>query len=169
MDESYKDLIPYIDIARNPDSVEIFEFKGFRDLQILGFMEDIENNNDPIELQLIKNKAYKEATILGIKKTENSYLWKDFLKEEQKTFGGSKIFYMNNECTKIMILALPNEMQNKVKMVISRINKINGKISRINSRIKKDNIDVYAYKLKSKAAINQKDNLINLINQNLKV
>ena len=57
-------------------------------------MEDIENNNDPIELQLIKNKAYKEATILGIKKTENSYLWKDFLKEEQKTFGGSKIFYI---------------------------------------------------------------------------
>lgn len=169
MAEGYKNLIPHIDIDRSTESVEVSEFKGFGDLKFFEFIRDIESDNDSIELHLIKSISYKEIIILGFKKADSSGTWREFLKEEQKTFGGSKIFYINEHCTKIMVLALHNEMPNKVRMVINRINKINEKLARINSRIKKENLDTYNYKAKNKNLKDAKDDIINLINQNLKV
>ena len=121
---------------------------------------------------MIKSKGYKEALILRLKKSNGSYsnAWRDFLKEEQKTFGGSKIFYINNECDMLLVLSVPNEMRNKLNMAITRLNKINDKISRINSKIKKENMDIYALRLKGKEAMDKKkDDIINFINQNLRV
>ncbi|MBI2660062.1 hypothetical protein HYX07_02780, partial [Candidatus Woesearchaeota archaeon] len=65
---------------------------------------------------------------------------------------------------------LPNEIRNKLNMVVTRLNKINEKITRINSRIKKENLDIYASKVRNKeAADKRKDDIINFINQNLRV
>ncbi len=77
-------------------------------------------------------------------KSDGAYsgMWRDFLREEQKTFGGSKIFYINNDCNKLLVLSVPNEMRNKMNMVITRLNKINERITRINAKIKKDNLDL---------------------------
>ena len=55
-------------------------------------------------------------------------------------------------------------------MLITRLNKINDKITRINAKIKKENLDLYASKIKNKeAADKKKDDIINFINQNLRV
>ena len=111
--------------------------------------------------------------ILQLKKSDSIYSgesWRELLREEQKTFGGSKIFYIDDDCTKLLILSLPNEMKTKVNMLVTRLNKINEKISRINSRIKKDNLDIYNSKIRNKESQDKsKDDIINFINQNLKV
>ena len=169
--EDYKNVISHIDIERSSESIQHLSFEGIDEEAIADFREDIEGSNDSIELQLVKSKAYKEALVLKLKASGNFYEWKGLLKEEQKTFGGSKIFYMNHEGSKLLILSLPNEMTNKLNMLITRFNKVNEKISRANSRIKKDNLDVYEERMKDKQANNnkKKDEIINFINQNLKV
>ena len=172
MEPDYKNVISHIDIDRSLGSLEYFSFKGIEEEPITEFGNDIEDGNDSIELHLIKSKGYKEALILRLKKTDDahSYAWHDLLKEEQKTFGGSKIFYMNNECSKLLVLSLPNEMKNKINMLVTRLNKINEKITRINAKIRKENIDLYESRAKRKElADKKKDDIINFINQNLRV
>ena len=172
MEHDYKNIISHIDIDRSLGVIEYFSFRGMEDESVLDFKEDIEAGNDSIELHLIKSNSYKEALILKLKKSEGNYsdVWKELLKEEQKTFGGSKIFYINNDCTKLLVLSVPNEIRNKLNMVITRLNKINERISRINSKIRKENLDLYASKIKSKESHDKnKDDIINFINQNLKV
>ena len=173
MEQDYKNIISHIDIDRTLDAMQHFTFSGWDSPQILEFKNDTESGNDSIELHLIKSNAYREALILKLKKTDLIYSgesWKELLKEEQKTFGGSKIFYIDNNCTKLLIFSLPNEMKTKVNMLITRLNKINEKISRINSKIKKDNLDIYNVKSRNKEASDkEKDEIINFINQNLKV
>ncbi len=172
MEHDYKNIISHIDIDRSLNSIEYFSFNGVEDNNVLEFKNDIESGNDAIELHLIKSKSYKEALILRLKKSDGAFsdVWKDFLREEQKTFGGSKIFYISNECNKLLILSVPNEMKNKMNMVITRLNKINEKITRVNSKIKKENLDVYELRLKNKEAVNKKkDEIINFINQNFRV
>ena len=172
MEHDYKNIISHIDIDRSLDAIEYFSFNGIEDESVDEFRDDFEVSNDSIELHLIKSKAYKEALVLRLKKTNGAYsdTWRDFLREEQKTFGGSKIFYISNDCSKLLVLSLPNEVKNKLNMVIARLNKINDKITRINSKIKKENLDVYASRIKSKEASNKKlDDVINFINQNLRV
>ena len=56
-----------------------------------------------------------------------------------------------------------------MNMVVTRLNKINEKVTRINARIKKENLDLYTSKIRSKEANKKKDDIINFINQNLKV
>ena len=170
--EDYKNIISHIDIDRSLGAIEHFSFNGIEEESVLEFKDDIEAGNDSIELHLVRSKSYKEALILRLKKTNGSYsdVWKDFLKDEQKTFGGSKIFYVNSGCSKLLVLSLPNEMNNKLNMLITRLNKINDKISRINSKIKKENLDIYASRMKNREAMNKKkDDIINFINQNLRV
>ena len=171
MEHDYRNIISHIDIDRSLDAIEHFSFNGFGDESVYNFRNDIEAGNDSIEMHLIKSKAYKEALILKLKKTTNySDAWRDFLKEEQKTFGGSKIFYIDDDCTKLLVLALPNEINNKLNMLITRLNKINEKITRLNSKIKKENLDLYTSKIKSKESSDKnKDDIINFINQNLRV
>ena len=172
MEHDYKNIISHIDIDRSLDAIEYFSFHGDEDEAILDFKSDIEAGNDSIEMHLVKSKAYKEALILRLKKSNGAYsdAWRDFLREEQKTFGGSKIFYIDNECSKLLVLSLPNEIRNKMNMVITRLNKINEKITRINSRIKKENLDLYTSRLKNReSADKKKDEIINFINQNLRV
>ena len=172
METDYKNIISHIDIDRSLDAIEYSGFSGIEDESFLEFKDDAEAGNDSIELHLIKSKAYKETLVLKLKKSNGAYsnVWKDFLKEEQKTFGGSKIFYVNSDCSKLLVLSLPNEMTNKVNMLITRLNKINDKITRINARIKKENLDIYTSRIRDKEAMNKKkDDIINFINQNLRV
>lgn len=172
MEQDYKNIISHIDVDRSLGAIEYLSFNGIEDESVDEFRDDFEISNDSIELHLIKSKAYKEALVLKLKKSDGAYsdTWRDFLKEEQKTFGGSKIFYINNDCGKLLVLSLPNEIRNKLNMVITRLNKINDKITRINAKIKKENLDVYTSRIKSKEAMNKKkDDIINFINQNLRV
>ena len=172
METDYKNIISHIDIDRSLGAIEHFSFNGIEDENILDFKDDIEDGNDSIELHLIKSKSYKESLILKLKKSNGAYsdVWRDFLREEQKTFGGSKIFYIDNQCAKLLVLSLPNEIRNKLNMAITRLNKINEKITRINARIKKENLDIYTSRIRDKEAMNKKkDDIINFINQNLRV
>ena len=172
MEHDYRNIISHIDLDRSLDAIEYFSFSGLEDESTHEFREDIEAGNDSIELHLIKSKSYREALVLRLKKSSGTYsdAWKDFLREEQKTFGGSKIFYINNGCGKLLVLAVPNEIKNKLNMLITRLNKINEKITRINSKIKKDNLEIYAAKMKSRESASKgKDDIINFINQNLRV
>ena len=172
MELDYKNVISHIDIDRSIGSIEYFSFNEIEDKRILEFKSDIEAGNDSIELHLIKSNAYKEALILKLKKSNGAYsdAWRDFLKEEQKTFGGSKIFYINNDCSNLLVLSIQNEMKNKMNMLITRLNKINEKITRINAKIKKENLDLYASRLKTKGIVDKKkDDIVNFINQNLRV
>ena len=172
MEHDYRNIISHIDIDRSLDAIEYSSFRGIEDDSSLEFGEDMESGNDSIELHLIKSKSYKEALILKLKKSNDTHsgVWKELIREEQKTFGGSKIFYINNDCTKLQVLSVPNEIKNKLNMVITRLNKINEKISRINTKIRKDNLDTYNSKVKSKESHDKnKDDIINFINQNLRV
>ena len=170
--EDYKNVISHIDIDRSLGSLQYFSFRDIEDESSAEFRDDMEGSNDSIELHLIKSKSYKEALILRLKKSDesHSHAWHDLLKDEQKTFGGSKIFYMNTDCSKLLVLSLPNEMRNKINMLITRLNKINEKITRVNSKIRKENIDLYTERIKRKElADKKKEDIINLINQNLRV
>ena len=172
MESDYKNIISHIDIDRSLGAIEYFSFNGMEDESVLEFKDDIEAGNDSIELHLVKSRAYKEALILKLKKSNGSYsdAWRDFLKDEQKTFGGSKIFYINNDYSELLVLSLPNEIRNKLNMLITRLNKINDRISRINSKIKKENLELYSSRIRSKETMNKKkDDIINFINQNLRV
>ena len=169
MEPDYKNIISHIDIDRSLGAIEHLAFSGMEGSKILEFRNDIEAGNDSIEMHLVKSKSYKEALILKLKKSPYSDAWKGLLKEDQKTFGGSKIFYIDNECSKLLVLSLPNEIRNKLNMVVTRLNKINERITRINSRIKKENLDIYASKVRGKAGDKKKDDIINFINQNLRV
>ena len=169
--EDYQNIVPHIDIDRNIGSIDYISFDGMDGEKIAEFREDIESHNDAIELHLVRSASYKEAVILRLKSSREEYadMWKELLRAEQKTFGGSKIFYFNKECSKMLILAVPNEISNKIAMVITRLNKINEKIGRTNSRIKKENVDLYSARIKGKTETKKKEEIINLINQNLKV
>ena len=169
--EDYKNIVSHIDIDRSINSVEYFLFKGIENENIAEFRHDIEAGNDAIELHLVRTASYKDSVFLKLKNhnEECADIWKELLSAEQKTFGGSKIFYINRDCTKLLVLAVPNEITNKLNMVISRLNKINEKIGRANSRIKKENMDLYSARSKLKSETKKKEELINFINQNLKV
>ena len=172
MEHDYKNIISHIDIDRISDATEYFSFSGVEDEAILEFKNDVEAGNDSIEMHLVKSKAYKEALVLRLKKSNGAYsdAWRDFLKEEQKTFGGSKIFYIDNECSKLLVLSLPNEIRNKMNMVITRLNKINEKITRFNAKLKRENLDLYGSRIKDKESSNtEKDDIINFMNQNLRI
>lgn len=170
MEPDYKNIISHIDIDRSLGSIEFLAFNGIENERLLEFKDDIEAGNDSIELHLVKSKSYREALILKLKKSPYSDAWKGLLREEQKTFGGSKIFYTDNDCTKLLVLSLPNEISSKVNMLITRLNKINEKITRINAKIKKENSDIYASKVRNKESLDKKkDDIINFINQNLRV
>lgn len=170
--EDYKNIISHIDIDRSLGAIEYLSFNGIEDEGILEFKDDFEMANDSIELHLIKSNAYKEALVLKLKKSNGAYsnVWREFLREEQKTFGGSKIFYISSDCGKLLVLSLPNEISSKLNMLVTRLNKINEKITRINAKIKKENLDIYSSRMKGKeAASKKKDDIINFINQNLRV
>ena len=170
MEHDYKNIISHIDIDRSLGSVEYSIFTGIDNPIMEEFRKDIELHNDPIELHLIKTKSYKETLALKLKKSDHyREYWKELLREEQKTFGGSKIFYMNDDCSKLLVLGVPNEMSNKINMVVNRLNKVNEKISRTNSRIKKENMDIYNSRMKDNNSDKKKEEIINFINQNLRV
>ena len=171
MELDYKNIISHIDIDRSLGAIEYSSFNGVDDENIFEFKDDFEVGNGSIELHFIMSKAYREALILRLKKSDGAYsgTWRDFLKEEQKTFGGSKIFYMNNDCSKLLVFSLPNEMKNKINMLVTRLNKINDRITRINAKIKKENLDLYTSRLRNKETDKKKDDIVNFINQNLKV
>ncbi len=169
--EDYKNIVPHIDIDRSISAVEYFSFEGIESERIVEFRRDIETGNDAIELHLIRTASYKDAVSLKLKNCslECADIWKDLLSTEQKTFGGSKIFYINDSCTKLLVLAVPNEISSKLNMVVTRLNKINEKIGRANSRIKKENINLYSARSKLRPDTKKREEIINFINQNLKV
>ncbi len=163
----YKNLVSHIGINRNVDSIGYFNFSDLTsDLQFYEFEKDINSGNDSIELSLIRNKAYKEAIILTLSSKIN---WDakllEMIKEEQKTFGGSKLFYLNDKFDKILILATPGSMEPKLEIVISRLNKVNEKVQRINSKIKKENTEAFAQR---QNIDDKKEKFINIINRDLK-
>ena len=164
----YKNLISHIDIDRSTDSIE---YKNFRDINaeddFKEFLNDINTNNDAIELSLIKNKAYKEAVIMSLNRNirGNDEVIK-MVQEDQKTFGGSKLFYLNDTFDKILVVSVSRIIESKLNMVINRLNKVNDKISRINLRIKKENLEAY---VKRQSLKDKKDIMVNVINKNLKV
>ena len=165
--DSYKNVVPHLDIDRSLTSFFYMSFDTIDLHNFSDFIDDIEEGNDSIEMHLIKSNSYKEALALKLK--EPNMEWLPLLKEEQKTFGGSKIFYISKNCDKLLLFSIGGEMKNKINMLITRLNKVNEKISRNNSKIKKENIDLYSMKLKNREMIDQKEEILNFINQNLKV
>lgn len=162
----YRNLISHIDINR--DNIEYLSLDDINsDNRVSEFTDDMHRDNDAIELNLIKNRAYKEAVImpLHIINSESSLL-KEIIRDEQKTFGGSKLFYINDAHDKIIVMAVPKSMDGKLSMVVSKLNKVNERISRLNSKIKKDNEEIY---LKRKSGNDKKDEIVNIINRTLKV
>lgn len=163
---SYRNFISNIDVDRDINNIVFFDFDK-SDYKIREFQKDMTENNDVIEKNLIETNAYKEAIVLSLKKSKShNGNWKKLLREEQKTFSGSKLFYLNEDYTRMLILSVPGNSEGKVKMVINRLNKVNEKINRLNLKIKKENQDTYNERLKEN---DQKDKIINLINLNLRV
>src|SRR3989338_4388662 len=115
---------------------------------------------------LNNNKAYKEAVIMSLHINRRDYgILLDMIKSEQKTFGGSKLFYLNDAFDKILVVSVPRSTEGKLSMVINRLNKVNEEIARLNLRIKKENMEIYM-KRESK---DKKDTIINMINRELRV
>ena len=171
MDEEspiYRNLISHIDINRSINSIR---YLGFRDIskesEFRQFLNDINYSNDTIELNLIKNKAYKEAVIMSLSYniSGNETLIK-MIREGQKTFGGSKLFYLNDTFDKMLVVSVARNMEGKLNMVINRLNKINDKITRLNSKIKKENLEAY---MNRQGLKDKKDIVVNIINKYLKV
>lgn len=164
---AYKDLISHINIKRGIDSIGYFDFSGLvADLGFYEFENDINSNNDSIELNLIKSRAYKEALIMTLSsRISEDIMLQGMIREEQKTFGGSKLFYLNDKFDKILVVATPGSMEAKLNMVISRLNKINERVARLNSKIKKENIEIFTERQSLK---DKRDVLANMINRNLK-
>ena len=164
---NYRNLISHIDINRGINSIEYITFRDMNEEPVFKeFLTDINVSNDTLELNLIKNKAYKEAVIISLHMNPiEKHILIRMVKEEQKTFGGSKLFYMNDLFDKLLVVSVPRSMEGKLNMVINRLNKINERITRLNQRIKKENIERYIKRdIKDK-----KDFIVNMINKNLKV
>jgi len=163
----YKNPVSHIDINRSVNSIEYITFKDINtEYFFREFLKDISTNNDSIELNLINNKAYKEAVIMSLSRdASRSEILLQMIRDEQKTFGGSKLFYLNDAYDKILVIAVPRSMEGKLRMVINRLNKINEKVSRINFRIKKENLEVY---MKRQSLKDKKDIIANMINERLK-
>ena len=164
----YRNLVSTIDINRSIDSIEYINFRDISSEFIFReFLSDINSNNDAIELSLINNKAYKESVIMSLNRniSRNATLI-DMIKEEQKTFGGSKLFYLNAAFDKLLVISVPRSMEGKLNMVINKLNKINDKIARLNSKIKKENLEIY---MKRQGLKDKKDIILDMINRNLKV
>ncbi len=165
---TYKNLISHIDLNRSIDTIDYFNFNDMdKEPKFTEFLNDINKDNDTIELNLIKNRVYKEAVImsLNIINAEKDFL-KEIIKDEQKTFGGSKLFYVNDGFDRILVMAVRGIMDGKLNMVINRLNKANEKIYRLNAKIKKENMEMY---MKRKSINDKKDVIVNMINKNLKV
>ena len=165
---TYKNLISHIDLNRSIDAIDYFNFSDMdKEPKFMEFLKDINRYNDAIELNLIKNKVYKEAVImsLNIINAENGFL-KEIIKDEQKTFGGSKLFYVNDGFDRILVMAVRGSMDGKLNMAINRLNKANERIYRLNAKIKKENTEMY---MKRKSINDKKDDIVNMINNNLKV
>src|SRR3989338_3422076 len=142
---TYKNLISHIDLNRSIGSIDYFSFNDMdKEPKFMEFLNDINHDNDAIELSLIKNKVYKEAVIISLS-IINAEKWflKEIIKDEQKTFGGSKLFYLNDGFDRMLVLAMRGSMDGKSNMVINRLNKINEKIYRLNTKIKKENTEMY--------------------------
>jgi hypothetical protein len=164
---TYKNLISNIDIDRGIDSMQYINFRDFESEHLFEeFTNDISINNDTIELSIIRNKAYKEAVILSLSKNIDKIEALGMVRDEQKTFGGSKLFYLNDKLNKILVIAVPRNMEGKLTMVINRFNKVNEKVARLNSKIKKENVEIYN---KRHSLKNKKDFFANMINEKLKV
>jgi hypothetical protein len=164
----YRNLVSTIDINRSIDSIEYINFRDINNEFIFReFLSDINSSNDAIELSLINNKAYKESVIMSLNRniSRNATLI-DMIKEEQKTFGGSKLFYLNAAFDKLLVISVPRSMEGKLNMVINKLNKINDKIARLNSKIKKENLEIY---MKRQGLKDKKDIILDMINRNLKV
>ncbi|MCH8004534.1 MAG: hypothetical protein IH934_07955 [Nanoarchaeota archaeon] len=162
----YRNLISHIDINRGINSIQYLNFRDINnELEFKEFLNDINSNNDAIELSLINNKAYKEAVIMSLNININETLIK-MIGDEQKTFGGSKLFYLNDSFNKMLVVSVSRNMEGKLNMVINRLNKVNDKISRLNSRIKKENLEAFT---KRQSLKDKKDIVVNMINKNLKV
>jgi hypothetical protein len=163
----YRNLISHIDINRGVNSIEYINFRDVNDEFVFKeFLSDINTSNDTIELNLINNKAYKEAVVMSLyMDSREKHTLVTMLKEEQKTFGGSKLFYLNDRFDKLLVVAVPRSMEGKLNMVINRLNKINERITRINQKIKKDNMDIYM----KREGKDKKDIIVNMINKNLRV
>ena len=165
---TYKNLISNIDLNRSIDAIDYFNFNDMgKDLKFTELLNDINKDNDAIELNLIKNGVYKEAVImsLNIINVERGFLRK-IIKDEQKTFGGSKLFYVNDGFDRILVMAVRGSMDGKLNMVINKLNKANERIYRLNAKIKKENMEMY---MKRKSINDKKDIIMNMINNNLKV
>ena len=170
MDEEgpiYRNPVSHIDIDRSINSIEYVNFRDVNTEYVFReFLKDISTNNDAIELNLINNKAYKEAVIMSLSRdVSRSDILLQMIRDEQKTFGGSKLFYLNDAYDKILVISVPRSMEGKLSMVINRLNKINEKVSRINFRIKKENLEVY---MKRQSLKDKKDIIANMINERLK-
>lgn len=165
---TYKNLISHIDLNRSIGSIDYFNFNDMdKEPKFMEFLNDINQDNDTIELSLIKNKVYKEAVImsLNIINAEKGFL-KKIIKDEQKTFGGSKLFYVNDGFDRILVMSVRGSMDGKLNMVINRLNKANEKIYRLNTKIKRENTEMY---MKRRSINDKKDAIVNMINKNLKV
>ena len=170
MDEEgpdYKNPVSNVAIDRNINSMQ---YANFRDIgseyMLKEFLNDINTNNDAIELSLINNKAYKEAVIMCLSRdVSRSDTLLQMIRDEQKTFGGSKLFYLNDSYDKVLVISVPRSMEGKLSMVLNRLNKINEKVARINSRIRKENLEVY---MKRQSLKDKKDIIANMINERLK-
>ena len=90
----------------------------------------------------------------------------DMIRGEQKTFGGSKLFYLNLAFDRLLVISVPRSMEGKLNMVINRLNKINDKIARLNSKIKKENREIY---IKRQGLKDKKDYIVNMIKEKVKV
>ena len=164
----YRNLISHIDINRSVNSIEYITFRDINnELVFKEFLSDINISNDAIELNLINNKAYKEAVIMSLHMNPiEKHILIGMVKEEQKTFGGSKLFYLNDRFDKLLVVSVPRSMEGKLNMTINRLNKINERITRLNSRIKKENMEIY---MKRQSLKDKKDIIVNMINKNLRV
>jgi len=164
----YKNFISRIDIDRSLNSLEYFNSNDMDKVQNFEeFFDDINTSNDTIELNLIKNKAYKEGVIMSLSANSTKKdVTREMIKGEQKTFSGSKLFYINERSDKILVFSVRGSLEGKLNMVINRFNKINEKIGRINTKIKMENSEIYMQRQSMK---DKKDLIINMINKNLKV
>ncbi|MBI2523554.1 hypothetical protein HYW19_04120 [Candidatus Woesearchaeota archaeon] len=164
----YKNPVSHIDINRSVNSIEYINFRDVNAEYVFKeFLKDINSNNDAIELNLINNKAYKEAVITSLSRdVSRSEILLQMIRGEQKTFGGSKLFYLNDTYDKMLVISVPRSMEGKLSMVLNRLNKINEKVARINFRVKKENLEVY---MKRQSLKDKKDIIANMINERLKI
>ena len=109
MDEegpAYKNPISNVAIDRNINSMQYVNFRDIgSEYMLKEFLNDINANNDAIELSLINNKAYKEAVIMCLSRNvSRNEILLQMIRDEQKTFGGSKLFYLNDAYDKILVI-----------------------------------------------------------------